>query len=58
MEHNNKLNEMAKKDQVDKETLETLVILLAPFAPHISEEIVSGIRSYRVCIYSKVARIR
>lgn len=39
MEHNNKLNEMAKKDQVDKETLETLVILLAPFAPHISEEL-------------------
>ena len=39
MEHNNKLNEMAKKNQVDKETLETLVILLAPFAPHISEEL-------------------
>ena len=39
MEHNNKLNEMAKKSQVDKETLETLVILLAPFAPHISEEL-------------------
>ncbi len=39
MEHNNKLNEMAKKGQVDKETLETLVILLAPFAPHISEEL-------------------
>ena len=39
MEHNNRLNEMAKKGQVDKETLETLVILLAPFAPHISEEL-------------------
>ena len=39
MEHNNKLNELAKKGQVDKETLETLVILLAPFAPHISEEL-------------------
>ncbi len=39
MEHNNKLNEMAKNKAVDKETLETLVVLLAPFAPHISEEL-------------------
>ena len=39
MEYNNKLIEMAKKGGVDKETLETLVVLLAPFAPHISEEL-------------------
>ena len=39
MEYNNKLNELAKKDGVDKTTLETFVVLLAPFAPHISEEL-------------------
>ncbi len=39
MEHNNKLSEMAKDKKVDKKTLETFVILLAPFAPHISEEL-------------------
>ncbi len=39
MEHNNKLCDMAKKGGVDKKTLETFVILLAPFAPHISEEL-------------------
>ena len=36
MEHNNKLIEIAKKEGgIDKETLKTFVILLAPFAPHI-----------------------
>ena len=30
---------MAKKDGVDKETLEDAVVLLAPFAPHIAEEL-------------------
>ena len=30
---------MAKKGGVDKKTLETFVILMAPFAPHISEEL-------------------
>ena len=39
MEYNNKLNDMAKKGGVDKKTLETFIVLLAPFAPHISEEL-------------------
>lgn len=39
MEHNNKLLELSKKGGVDKETLETAIILLAPFAPHISSEL-------------------
>lgn len=39
MEYNNKLTEISKKEGgVDRETLETLVVLLSPFAPHISEE--------------------
>ena len=36
MEYNNKLMELSKKGGVDKETLETYIILLAPFAPHVS----------------------
>ena len=40
MESNNKLIDLAKKQGgMDKETLETAVTLLAPFAPHISEEL-------------------
>ena len=39
MEYNNKLMELSKKSGVDKETLETYIILLAPFAPHVSEEL-------------------
>ncbi len=40
MEYNNKLTEIAKKEGgIDKETIETFVILLAPFAPHIAEEL-------------------
>ncbi|MCD8120144.1 MAG: leucine--tRNA ligase [Lachnospiraceae bacterium] len=39
MEYNNKLITLAKDGGVDKETLETAVRLLAPFAPHISEEL-------------------
>ena len=40
MEYNNKLIELAKKTGgIDKETLKTFTILLAPFAPHIGEEI-------------------
>lgn len=39
MEYNNKMIEMAKKSGIDKETLKTAVVLLAPFAPHICEEL-------------------
>ncbi len=39
MEHTNTLTAMAKDGGVDKETLETLVVLLSPFAPHIAEEL-------------------
>ena len=39
MEYNNKLIDLSKKGGVDKNTLETYIILLAPFAPHIAEEL-------------------
>ena len=39
MEYNNKMIEMAKNGGIDKETLKTAVVLLAPFAPHITEEL-------------------
>ena len=40
MEYNNKLIEIAKKEGgVDRETIETFTRLLAPFAPHVAEEI-------------------
>jgi leucyl-tRNA synthetase len=40
MEYNNKLIELSKKEGgIDKETLETAVILLSPFAPHVAEEL-------------------
>ena len=39
MEYNNKLVDLTKNGGVDKQTLEDAVILLAPFAPHIAEEL-------------------
>jgi len=41
MEYNNKLIDLAKNSDgaVDKETISTFVVLLAPFAPHIAEEL-------------------
>jgi leucyl-tRNA synthetase len=40
MEYNNKMIDISKKSGgIDKETLETAVILMAPFAPHVSEEL-------------------
>ena len=40
MEFNNKFIDLAKKTGgIDKETIETFVTLLAPFAPHITEEL-------------------
>lgn len=40
MEYNNKMIDLAKKEGgIDQETLETAVILLSPFAPHLSEEL-------------------
>ncbi len=40
MEYSNKLNDIAKNQGgLSRETLETVVTLLAPFAPHISEEL-------------------
>ncbi len=39
MEYNNKFVELTKSTGVDKETLKTMVKLLAPFAPHIGEEL-------------------
>ncbi len=40
MENTNKLIEITKKEKgIDKDTLETLIILLAPFTPHLAEEL-------------------
>jgi leucyl-tRNA synthetase len=40
MEYNNKLIELSKKQGgIDKETLETAVLLLSPFAPHAAAEL-------------------
>ena len=39
MEYNNKFVELTKKGGVDKETLKAAVVMIAPFAPHIGEEL-------------------
>ncbi|MDI9488844.1 MAG: leucine--tRNA ligase [Bacillota bacterium] len=40
MEYNNKMIDLAKKaGGIDRDTLQTAIILLAPFAPHVSEEL-------------------
>ncbi|MCD7714834.1 MAG: leucine--tRNA ligase [Lachnospiraceae bacterium] len=40
MEYNNKLIDLAKKTGgIDRETIESFILLLAPFAPHITEEL-------------------
>lgn len=40
MEYNNKMYEVAKKQGgIDKELIETMTILLAPFTPHVASEI-------------------
>lgn len=40
MEYNNKFVEITRKEGgIDKETLETAIILLAPFVPHVSAEL-------------------
>lgn len=40
MEHTNHLNDLVKKQgSLSQNTLDTIVVLLAPFAPHISEEL-------------------
>jgi len=40
MEYNNKMLDIAKRNGgIDRKTLETTIILIAPFAPHVSEEL-------------------
>ena len=59
MEYNNKLMELAKKEGgIDKETLKTFVTLLAPFAPHIGEELWQPAWRNGQCIPFPVAGVR
>ena len=44
MENTNKITDLAKKQGgIDKDTLKTMTILIAPFAPHIAEELWEGL---------------
>ena len=44
MEYTNKMVDEAKKNNgIDRDSLETLIILLAPFTPHIAEEMWHGL---------------
>ncbi len=44
MENTNKITHLAKKQGgIDKDTLKTITILIAPFAPHIAEELWEGL---------------
>ena len=48
---------MAKKEGgVDKKTLETFAVLMAPFAPHISEELWSQLGHERFCLPCRLGR--
>ena len=44
MEYTNKMIDEAKKNNgIDRKSLETLIVLLAPFTPHIAEEMWHGL---------------
>jgi leucyl-tRNA synthetase len=39
MEHTNKLSDMARNSGIDADTLRDMIVLLAPYAPHIAAEL-------------------